>query len=431
MNLFRSTLLASALLAAFAAHLQAVGNPPELVSYQGYLVDANGVPLGTDVGGNPDPANYDVIFRIFNASSGGDLLWAEQQTITIDAGYFSVLLGEGAVVGSEPSPALSEVFTGIGADERFIGVAVRFEVGGEFTDILPRLRLLTSPYAFLATQARSVINPDGQPLITAEGDQVTIAGSLTTTQPLTVPSITGSGADLTNLNAGNLTAGTVPVARIPGLPASQITSGTLNDARLSSNIARLNTSATFSGDLRTMGRLRLNNANYSIGYEQLIIPILGTTITIRNMAFDAASGGYVWRVDGTQRMSLATNGNLSISGSLSQGSDVNTKEAIVPVDGGSVLERVRELPIYEWSYQGQPENRHLGPMAQDFHAAFGLGHNDTSLAPGDLAGVSVAAIRELSEIVSAQEAEIADLRASVDELRAAVLLLLEAQTDRP
>ncbi len=427
MNLFRFSLLASALLAAFAAHLQAVGNPPELVSYQGYLVDANGVPLGTDGGGNPDPANYDVIFRIFNASSGGDLLWAEQQTITIDGGYFSVLLGEGAVVGSEPDPDLSDVFTGIGADERFIGVAVRFEVGGDFTDILPRLRLLTSPYAFLSTQARSVVNPDGQPLITAEGEQVTIAGALTTTQALNVPSITGSGADLTNLNAGNLTAGTVPVARIPGLPASQIISGTFNDSRLSSNIARLNSPPTFTGDVRTLGRLRFSNTNYTIGYDQ--VSLFG--FTIRNMFFDAAGGGYVWRADGSQVMQLAANGNLFISGSLSQGSDINTKEAIVAVDGGGILEKVRDLPVYEWSYKGQPENRHVGPMAQDFHATFGLGPNDTSLAPGDLAGVSVAAIQELNKIVSAQAAEIADLRSNVDELQATVLLLLEAQTDGP
>src|SRR5690606_31881529 len=116
--------------------VEGAGDPPELLSYQSYLVDADGAPLGADGSGGSLPTNYDVVFRIFSASSGGDLLWAEQQTITIDNGYFSVLLGEGSQVGSDPRPALSEVFTGTTAHERFIGMDVRFVAGGEFTEIL-------------------------------------------------------------------------------------------------------------------------------------------------------------------------------------------------------------------------------------------------------------------------------------------------------
>ena len=240
MNLFRSTLFATAFFAAFANHLQAAGNPPELVSYQGYLVDANGVPLGTDGLGNPDPANYDVIFRIYSASSGGDILWAEQQTITIDAGYFSVLLGEGTPNDSEPTGPLSEVFSGIGSDERFIGVAVRFEAGGGLTEILPRLRLLTSPYAFTAAQARSVIGPDGTALITAEGEQVTVAGDVV------AQNLVGSGAGLTDINAANVTAGVLSSNQVPNLDASKITSGTLNQARLPASIGG---NKTFTGSV--------------------------------------------------------------------------------------------------------------------------------------------------------------------------------------
>src|ERR1044071_3574701 len=58
--------------------------PPELMSYQGFLVDANGNPLATNT-----PANYPVIFRVFPAQSGGTPLWAEQQIVTVDKGNFS------------------------------------------------------------------------------------------------------------------------------------------------------------------------------------------------------------------------------------------------------------------------------------------------------------------------------------------------------
>ena len=69
-----------AVLAAVAFALGQVGqihaadaNPPERMTYQGYLVDGNGDPLAPDV-----PANYDIVFRIYNVKSGGVALWAEQ-----------------------------------------------------------------------------------------------------------------------------------------------------------------------------------------------------------------------------------------------------------------------------------------------------------------------------------------------------------------
>ena len=59
-------------------------NPPEQMTYQGYLVDQDGNPLG-----DPAPENYDMVFRIYNVKQAGgteNLLWAEQQTVTVDMG---------------------------------------------------------------------------------------------------------------------------------------------------------------------------------------------------------------------------------------------------------------------------------------------------------------------------------------------------------
>ena len=71
---------------AFAAD----ANPPEKMAYQGYMTDSNGDPLGATA-----PANYDAVFRIWTVKEGGtddDLLWAEQQTVTFDKGYFLSLI---------------------------------------------------------------------------------------------------------------------------------------------------------------------------------------------------------------------------------------------------------------------------------------------------------------------------------------------------
>ena len=65
---------------------------------------------------------------------------------------------------------------------------------------------------------------------------------------------------------------------------------------------------------------------------------------------------------------------------LSTPSDRSLKEGFAPVDSRAVLAAVAALPIERWSYKGETV-RHLGPMAQDFAAAFGLGADDRHIFP--------------------------------------------------
>lgn len=151
--------------------IAANNNPPEFMSYQGYLVDSNGKPLGDT---NTGPRNYDVIFRIYDAQTEGNKLWTETQTLTVDKGYFSVLLGEGASVGSESRLPLSTVFTNTTASDRYIEITVK-GIGtgtppGDVT-INPRLRLLSSPYAFLA---RNALNANGAATLVNSGNSAIV-----------------------------------------------------------------------------------------------------------------------------------------------------------------------------------------------------------------------------------------------------------------
>lgn len=134
-------------------------NPPERMSYQGFVADANGVVLGND-----SPRNYTAIFQIYSAATGGTALWVEQQTITVDKGYFSVLLGEGSVVSGQPRPDLSSIFTGASASERYVGITVR-GLAATDVEIAPRLQLLAAPYAFLARNAVALVNDQGAPFV--------------------------------------------------------------------------------------------------------------------------------------------------------------------------------------------------------------------------------------------------------------------------
>jgi Chaperone of endosialidase len=99
-------------------------------------------------------------------------------------------------------------------------------------------------------------------------------------------------------------------------------------------------------------------------------------------------------------------------------SDRNVKRDIEVVDEQAVLESVSRMPISTWSYRTEdPSVRHLGPMAQDFHAAFGLGDSDRQYDAIDAHGVAFAAIKALNERVQEQSARIERLERENRELR--------------
>ena len=127
---------------------------------------------------------------------------------------------------------------------------------------------------------------------------------------------------------------------------------------------------------------------------------------------------------------LRENGNLEILGTLTQGSDRNRKENINPVNPEAILEKVTELPISTWNYIADDDNAvHLGPMAQDFRATFGLGHTDKGISTLDTSGVALASIQALSRKVNEKETRIGQLD---QELQDKVLKInnLEAQNRR-
>jgi hypothetical protein len=98
-------------------------------------------------------------------------------------------------------------------------------------------------------------------------------------------------------------------------------------------------------------------------------------------------------------------------------SDRNAKTAFSSVSGSDILERISALPITSWTFKGDPSHRHVGPMAQDFHAAFGLnGDDDTHINLSDSAGVSLAAIQELTKRLKQKDAQIAEMKARVNEM---------------
>ncbi len=118
------------------------------------------------------------------------------------------------------------------------------------------------------------------------------------------------------------------------------------------------------------------------------------------------------------------------SGSWASLSDRAAKTDVVPLDDAAVLDKVAALPVGSWSYRSEdPHVRHVGPMAQDFYAAFGVGEDDRHITSIDEDGVALSAIKGLyakSERENGElKAQLATVQRQVAALAAEVAALKE------
>jgi len=94
-------------------------------------------------------------------------------------------------------------------------------------------------------------------------------------------------------------------------------------------------------------------------------------------------------------------------------SDSNLKTKVTAVDPKKILEKLSHLPVTEWEYKHNPHRRYIGPMAQDFHALFGLGDDDKGIGTLDSDGVMYAAIQGLVENLKERDKSIEELKAKL------------------
>lgn len=141
-------------------------------------------------------------------------------------------------------------------------------------------------------------------------------------------------------------------------------------------------------------------------------------------ALTIEAGGNVGIGTTTPSEKLHVEGNLYVSGTVTEISDANSKENFSSVNGGEILAVLEGIPISSWNYKFEsPQVRHLGPMAQDFYAAFGLGADETRIASLDTSGIALAAIQELNLLVQEKNSQIEGLQQQNSELEARLAVL--------
>jgi len=128
---------------------------------------------------------------------------------------------------------------------------------------------------------------------------------------------------------------------------------------------------------------------------------------------------------GSAEFRVFANGDLRVAGTAYAVNHVNTssrsvKTGFSPVDPGTVLAKMGKLDVSQWRYKKEPASSvHIGPMAEDFQAVFGLG-DGKHISTVDSAGVAFAAIKGLRAQNEALKQQLDELRKQVAELKARV-----------
>ena len=147
----------------------------------------------------------------------------------------------------------------------------------------------------------------------------------------------------------------------------------------------------------------------------------GSSITAASGSFNGpVSAGNVNFNNGTFNGSIsATNGTFSgpVEASyFNTTSDRNAKEQFTAINAREILDRVASLPISSWNFKADGSTRHIGPMAQDFYAAFNVGLDDKHIATMDADGVALAAIQGLNEKLKEKDAKLEAMEKRLAEL---------------
>ncbi len=98
-------------------------------------------------------------------------------------------------------------------------------------------------------------------------------------------------------------------------------------------------------------------------------------------------------------------------------SDANAKENFEKVNGAELLDQIADLEITKWNYRGDAGSQHIGPTAQDFQKAFGVGSDGRSISTIDPSGIALAAIKELYAQLKQKDQEVEALRQELAKLR--------------
>ncbi|MBC8504558.1 MAG: tail fiber domain-containing protein [Chloroflexi bacterium] len=314
--------------------------------------------------------------------SGGRQNSASYFYATIGGGYGNTAIGRDSVIGGGSRNTASDARATVGGGVQNIASAPDTTIAGG------AYNLASDDYASVGGGTRNL----------AEGFSSTIAGGIGNNTTADLATISGglgnqALASYATISGGHGNIASGAYASIPG--------GLLNFARGDFSVASGRRSQTVEEHPGVFIFADSNDFDF--------VSETANEFAVR------ASGG-VRFVTGIDQQGNPLTGVIlpQGSGAWSSLSDRNLKENISPVDGELILASLAGIPISTWNYTGQESSiQHIGPMAQDFYASFGLGEDNKHISTIDADGISLAAIQGLYSIVQEQNAKINSLEAQI------------------
>ncbi len=311
----------------------------------------------------------------FAAIGGGDGNTASASFAAIGGGYANLASGEYATAGGGFGNSVTgERAVVAGGSGNFAGGAYSAIPGG-FNNTATLTGTLAAGVAASASHANTFVWADGTSFASTANNQFLVRAS------------------------GGVGLGT----NAPGGQLHVASSG-------NNNFPQVYISQTVTGNEYVRLRLHQNGKTY---WDLAA----GGTNNVFNIYNDGTNHLAILPDDATNLLFMSNGARLTQGGAWTNASDRDLKTAFAPVDPARILDALAALPLYTWQYRAEPESvRHLGPTAQDFRAAFGLGADDTSITTLDADGVALAAIQALHAENESLQARLAALEARAPNL---------------
>ena len=381
---------------------------PNYISYQGFVVDEAGFAVGAGT-----PVNRTVIFRIWDNPSSvneSNLIYSEEQTVTVSEGDFSVLVGQGTANGtqsynySEASKKLVELSDAFNGSGRYLGVTVASSgtIAATDNEISPRQQIVSTAFAMRAKFAESISSSSdlrfNPPNGTASNYGLGWYGTGRTFSGTAVdgPVLYGNagGALGSNVSGTQQTALRWDASGRVGIGATSINS--------TSNKLTLQGDGTTPADQITIRGNTNNNKRLNIGYDttnnKATLQSYATAVTTSPLLLNP-SGGNVGINTNAPNVALDVDGAIAARGTLEVAGTVKLEQNVgiggTPTGSNrlTIQKTIGGTDISFWQHEMQLEirnglgNKSLGIGVMDNgHATLqakesGVGYNPLHLNP--------------------------------------------------
>ena len=368
---------------------------------------------------------------------GGWQNTAMEAASTVGGGRENIASGEASTVGGGYSNTASGSVAIVGGGYGNIASAQAATVGGGWVNTASAMYVTVGggggniASGYISTVGGGSTNTASGQYATVGGGYLNIAGGTDATvgggrENIASGEASTVGGGRTNAASGEASTVGGGVVNIASGPAAAVGGGRENTASGPAAIVGGGSGNTASGQTAAVGGGRENTA----GGTEATVPGGSQNSAAGSYSFAAgrrakihsgASGSFVWSDSNTPEtwswmsnefVVRATGGfwfitGIDGSGNFTSGmqlpagssawspmSDRNAKTDFAAIDGKDVLRRLASIPIATWRYKSQDSSiRHIGPVAQDFHAAFGVGEDDRYISTIDADGIALAAIQ--------------------------------------